>query len=67
MELRPGLLQFFFVPYYLLFIMNPSDLKDQLIDKLDLYSKEELKIGIVKFLTIEQCIDLMDSLDREVF
>ena len=47
--------------------MNPSDLKDQLIDKLDLYSKDELKIGIVKFLTIEQCIDLMDSLDREVF
>ena len=69
------MLQFFFVPYYLLFIMEksekigltPSELRDQILEKLDLYSEDQIKIGIVKFLNFDQLVDLKDSLDREVF
>ena len=47
--------------------LTPSELRNQILEKLDLYSEDQIKIGIVKFLNFDQLIDLKDSLDREVF
>ena len=43
------------------------DLRDRVMDNLEDYSKEQIILGLVKFLNQSQLIDLKDSLDREIF
>ena len=43
------------------------DLRDRVMDKLEDYSKEQIILGLVKFLNYAQLEDLKDSLDREIF
>jgi len=43
------------------------DLRDRVMDNLEDYSKEQIILGLVKFLNQAQLIDLKDSLDREIF
>lgn len=47
--------------------LTPSILRGEILQKLDLYSEDQVKIGIVKFLNFDELIKLKDSLDREVF
>lgn len=47
--------------------LTPSILRGEILQKLDLYSEYQIKIGIVKFLNFDQLIKLKDSLDSEVF
>tara|TARA_R100000152_G_C6720911_1_gene146934 strand:- start:92 stop:256 length:165 start_codon:yes stop_codon:yes gene_type:complete len=44
-----------------------SDLRDQVIDSLENYSRDQIILGLVKFLNQAQLEDLKDSLDREIF
>jgi hypothetical protein len=43
------------------------DLRDRVMDNLEDYSKEQIILGLVKFLNYAQLEDLKDSLDREIF
>ena len=43
------------------------DLRDRVMDNLENYSKEQIILGLVKFLNQAQLEDLKDSLDREIF
>ena len=43
------------------------DLRDRVMDSLEDYSKEQIILGLVKFLNYAQLEDLKDSLDREIF
>ena len=42
-------------------------LRDRVMDNLEDYSKEQIILGLVKFLNQAQLEDLKDSLDREIF
>lgn len=48
-------------------IKTPSDLRDRVMDNLEDYSKDQIILGLVKFLNQSQLEDLKDSLDREIF
>ncbi len=48
-------------------ITTPSDLRDRVMDNLEDYSKEQIILGLVKFLNQAQLEELKDSLDREIF
>ena len=48
-------------------ITTPSDLRDRVMDNLEDYSKDQIILGLVKFLNQSQLEDLKDSLDREIF
>ncbi len=43
------------------------DLRDRVMDNLEDYSKEQIILGLVKFLNYAQLEDLKDSLDRDCF
>lgn len=43
------------------------DLRDRVMDNLEDYTKEQIILGLVKFLNYAQLEDLKDSLDREIF
>ena len=43
------------------------DLRDRVMGNLEDYSKEQIILGLVKFLNYAQLEDLKDSLDREIF
>ena len=47
--------------------MDNSELKELLIDKLDNFDKDYLIKSLVKFLNYAQLLDLLDSIDREIF
>ena len=47
--------------------MDNSELKNLLIDKLDNFEKDYLIKSLVKFLNHSQLLDLLDSIDREIF
>lgn len=47
--------------------MDNSELKELLIDKLDNFDKDYLITSVVKFLNHAQLLDLLDSIDREIF
>ena len=42
------------------------DLRDRVMDNLEDYTKEQIILGLVKFLNYAQLEDLKDSLDREI-
>lgn len=48
-------------------LQTPTDLKDRVMDNLEDYPKDQIILGLVKFLNQDQLIDLKDSLDREIF
>ena len=47
--------------------MDNSELKELLINKLDNFDKDYLIKSLVKFLNHSQPLDLLDSIDREIF
>ena len=46
---------------------NPEELREALIDDLELFEKDYLIRSIVCFLNHSQREDLKDSIDREIF
>ena len=47
--------------------LTKKELKELLIDKLDNFDKDYLIKSLVKFLNHAQLLDLLDSIDREIF
>ena len=48
-------------------LQTPTDLKDRVMDNLEDYPKDQIILGLVKFLNQSIDLDLKDSLDREIF
>ena len=48
-------------------LQTPTDLKDRVMDNLEDYPKDQIILGLVKFLNQSIDLYLKDSLDREIF
>ena len=46
---------------------NPEELRESLIDELELFDKDYLIKSIICFLPQSQLEELKDSIDREIF
>ena len=46
---------------------NPEELREALIDDLELFEKDYLIRSIISFLPQSQLEELKDSIDREIF